>query len=505
MNGGQPKLPPLSPEAYRWKRSDTDPSVMQRRGNGAEATAGIKDRNSKGDVDMYMLITLHAHDISTTTTPSLFTIEETLQAALLDIRFKHPEIACAALWDDHVAPIIQYIPPKSHEEACTWARNAVQIRATPQTGHDVWMEIERQRRAADSGPANSVTIYAIADVVDENTPLTPGTALGILIHMNHLYSDGIGMRMFASDLLQRLGRNFNAEQKQYPWGEEIANLSLPVLDALDLEIGSLADDFQTAREEYVKSCSCAPSSWGLKYNVGDGTPRTISHTFTTNESEAIICALKHRLGPKYTITHLGQAAVVLALLKANPPPDNTSDDQFFITAPPLDGRRWLRKHHAHSYYSICLTGAVIEFENIKSLMVDSNDKKTVIEALETGCKITKQSYDRWLSNSFQLPLGISIYNHMASFMSLNQRSSNRMAGPLFISDGLNDRFIQKDIVSRDTGETLMSVDHIAFFTNQYQPYMLLRLDSWKGACTLSLCFNDGSYTADEATTFLEDV
>lgn len=157
-------------------------------------------------------------------------------------------------------------------------------------------------------------------------------------------------------------------------------------------------------------------SWGLKFELEAGTPRTIFHTFTVPESHTIIRAVKSRLGPKYTISHLGHAAVVLALLKANPPSNSIPDSQSLIMTLPVNGRRWLRDDHARDYYGMCQTGAVIKFENIKSFMVDANNKDAVIEALERGCKLAKESYDEWLSKPFQLALGISKDNFTASFL-----------------------------------------------------------------------------------------
>ena len=255
MNGQVlPKLPTLSPEKYRWEKSKTDARIRQRRGNGAEAIVGMKDSNLKGQYDIYLLTTLCTYDVSTTMALSLSILKEKLQAALLDVRFQHPDIACTAVWDDQVAPLIQYTPPENNEDALTWAQDTIQIHAGPQTGLDVRIEIEKRRRFSGCKPTKSVSIYIIADVVNEKTALAPGTVVDVLIHMNHLYWDGISAWMFAGDLLRTLNQNFGVEQKvsQYNWGEEIAHLGVPALDALNIDIGSLDDDFDAARDKYIR-------------------------------------------------------------------------------------------------------------------------------------------------------------------------------------------------------------------------------------------------------------
>ena len=130
----------------------------------------------------------------------------------------------------------------------------------------------------------------------------------------------------------------------------------------------------------------------------------------------MIHAVKSRLGPKYTISHLGQAASVLALLKANPPSNDIPDNQSLVMPTAVNGRRWLRDEHARDYYGMCQTGAVMKIKNIKSFMVDDNDKDAVVEALERGCKLAKEAYDHWLNKPYQLALGISKDNFYASHL-----------------------------------------------------------------------------------------
>lgn len=211
MNGQLPQLPPLFVESYRWEKSKTDPRVLRRRGNGAEAI-GLRDSNLKGQYNLYLITTLRTYDVPTATRLSLSILKEKLQAALLEIRFQHPDIACTAVWDDQIAPLIQYRAPENHNEALTWVQNTIQVQATPQTGLDVRTEIEERRRVAGK-PVKAVSIYAIADVADESTQFSPGTVVDLLIHMDHLYWNGMGARMFAGDLLRRLGQNFGVERE----------------------------------------------------------------------------------------------------------------------------------------------------------------------------------------------------------------------------------------------------------------------------------------------------
>jgi hypothetical protein len=258
MGSHLPELPRLSPEKHRWERSKTNPRVMQRRGLGAEAIVGMKRSNLNGQYDLYILATLCAVDIPTATALSLSYLKEKLEIALLAIRFEYPDSACTATWDDQVPPIIQYESPENDEDALAWAKDAVHVRTTSQTGFDVRTEIEERRQVvgSDVNPAKAVSIYLVADVMTEDTQLSPETTVDMLLHMNHVFWDGISARMFTGDLLRQLSQRIGAtEQKQskYPWGEEIANLSVPLLDALRIDINSLGDQFNITSDQYVKA------------------------------------------------------------------------------------------------------------------------------------------------------------------------------------------------------------------------------------------------------------
>ena len=145
-------------------------------------------------------------------------------------------------------------------------------------------------------------------------------------------------------------------------------------------------------------------------------PRTDLHTFTVEESKRILSAVKTRLGPQYTISHLTQAAVVLAMLELIGA-DNVSDDDFFVHGMPVNGRRFLDEKYAKKQYNMCETCAVIKVEKLKSLAKSKEDKQAAIEALTKASSDVKKCLDRWLSNPSQLQLGVSMHNLEASFLS----------------------------------------------------------------------------------------
>jgi hypothetical protein len=159
------------------------------------------------------------------------------------------------------------------------------------------------------------------------------------------------------------------------------------------------------------------SSWGLTVTNSIGTPRTEFYTFSKAESEAMIRAVKSRVGPQYTISHLGHAAMVLAHLKAKPLPASAPENTQLITPLPVNGRRFLRDEFVDRQYGSCQAGAVVEFPNLKSWVVDERDTDAVKAVLERGCRHVKEGYDYWLSKEFQVAVNVSKDNFLASSLS----------------------------------------------------------------------------------------
>lgn len=126
--------------------------------------------------------------------------------------------------------------------------------------------------------------------------------------------------------------------------------------------------------------------------------------------------IKARLGPGFTLSHLGNAAILLALLKVRTLPADYPEDKPFIMTVPVNGRRWIRDDLVDDYYIMSQTGAVVKFNRVKSLAVDYNDHTKVVDALERACRDAKVSLDHWLNNPYQGVLGVLKDNLTAEYL-----------------------------------------------------------------------------------------
>lgn len=158
------------------------------------------------------------------------------------------------------------------------------------------------------------------------------------------------------------------------------------------------------------------SSRGLPFTPGLGLPRCELQTLSAENSKAIIKAVKTRLGPAFTITHLTQAAILLALLDTIRPTDLT-DDEVYVTPTSVDGRRWMRTEVASQFYAMCQTAAVVRVRNLQAIHVSHQDDPEVqVQALERACREVKASYAQWLKNPYQQALGLRVHNFEANFL-----------------------------------------------------------------------------------------
>lgn len=159
------------------------------------------------------------------------------------------------------------------------------------------------------------------------------------------------------------------------------------------------------------------NSWALDQQLGVGAPSTEILKFTLAESQSILQAVNLRLGPGYTISHLGQAATALALLKAKPIPDELGKSPDIVMPLPVNGRRYLKDEFVESQYGTCQAGAVVQLQDAKSFVVNDTDQEAVVAMLERACRISKEQYDYWLSKPFQMAVNVSKDHFLANLLS----------------------------------------------------------------------------------------
>ncbi|GAD91476.1 conserved hypothetical protein [Paecilomyces variotii No. 5] len=500
MGSAMPELPPLLPEQFTWHASEKDPSILQRQAAGAESIVGMEIANKMGANDLYLLSRIQIHKPSLT----LKLLKEKLQNTLLKLRFQHPEIACTVSWEDGKI-LIQYQSPKDGADALKWAEKSIRVEASSRTTLDIRTALEEQREVG-GGPADAATIYLAAPVADETATLGD-TPVELVLYANHVFFDGISVRTFLGEIFRTLASELSSiEPVELPWGKEKNNLDAPLFSVLGSDQEIAGPKFDATRLALLGNMARMHGNWGLnKRSENVGLPRSIFHTFTPEETANLLRAVKERLGPKYTITHLGHAAVLLSLLKTNPPPAD-APETFCVTASPVNSRRFLQEDYAKgtkTYYPVCQSTAPLLFENILSYDPRSCDKEQLREKLARAAKHTKETYDFWMTQPSFLPASVSFMSIIAAAISSGNQTPPTT--PMFTSDGINDRFIPREVSNPITQEKAITVQNVRFLLNQYMPFMSLRLDSFRDRSEVSLSYNETTYSNEDAESFLAEM
>jgi hypothetical protein len=259
-----PELPPLVPEQFEWHTLKTDPSVWQRQTNGAESIVGVERANKMGANDLYVLSRFQVHNPTVTLT----VLKEKLQAVLLKLRFQHPEIASTVTWENGTS-FIQYRSPKDSADALKWAEQRIQVEASNRTGLDIRTAVEEQRQLGSS-PAEAATIYVAAPVADQTTVLGD-TSVELVLLSNHVFFDGISVRIFLGDILRTLGSELSTtEVEELSWGEERKNLGASVLSMLGSDQEITGPTFETTRMKLMGIISRMPVGASANKEILDG-------------------------------------------------------------------------------------------------------------------------------------------------------------------------------------------------------------------------------------------
>ena len=442
---GLPQLPPIDSEEYKWGQSETDPTLWQRRACGTEAIVGVESSNKNGENDMYYAATLEFQD----KTRSLSDIQTAARRAWQILRLEHPEVACSAAHDGQVKCFIQYRAPKNDHEAQEWAERTIIVEASDRQPLTIRDDVLKARKAGEARSAEAATIYIASSVSDEKTPLG-NMEVRFLFHTNHLFFDGIGLREMASAFFSHLAAQLSGDStkssESLDWENNAQNLSPAVVylmddkqeisgpgfdDALHGQLGTMMRGIVSNAAKYLclevmfltTKLTRPQGGWGLSPSDRPiGIPQTLFHTFTALETANIISNIKRTLGPKYTITHLGQTAVLLALVKANPPTGHDVSDSVLYMAPSsINGRPFMAERISSGterYFPVCQCNGAVLYENIKQYVQpkDKEDPVKTRELLKQGAKVAKEQYDTCLTRPNVLAIAIPTMEMFASMI-----------------------------------------------------------------------------------------
>jgi hypothetical protein len=139
----------------------------------------------------------------------------------------------------------------------------------------------------------------------------------------------------------------------------------------------------------------------------------------------LLGTIKAVIGPEANITHLGHAAMVLALLRNTPFPasHHPSSDYPVIYSPCwLNGRRYIRCFDTQlspktSYIPICQSFAPVIFSDVYDLVLSPSATKVEIkDKLIEASRIAKDQYSIIKQRKSMMPESVALIEYLGDLM-----------------------------------------------------------------------------------------
>jgi 15-O-acetyltransferase Tri3 len=155
-------------------------------------------------------------------------------------------------------------------------------------------------------------------------------------------------------------------------------------------------------------------------------PETQERHFITlpeGQSTSLVEAVKRVVGCDSNITHLGHAAMVLALLQCNPLTEALSTSPQPLYSPCwLSGRRYLLTSFQHpapmkDYIPLCLSFAPVIFPDLRELSIPGlAGRRAIKPMLVKACKIATAEYEKIKIRKSMLPECVALFESFADKM-----------------------------------------------------------------------------------------
>ena len=146
-------------------------------------------------------------------------------------------------------------------------------------------------------------------------------------------------------------------------------------------------------------------------------PKAIHKRFSVEDSNAILLAVKEKLGKACTVTHLSHAAMVMTMLKFKPVQERPTHGAHLVSPLFINGRRYLDQSvpGSQSYISLCRAISAIEFRNVEGyILSDSASKEEVQGKMRLACAEALRSYQVVRNQKSVLTESFSVAEYMAT-------------------------------------------------------------------------------------------
>ena len=145
-------------------------------------------------------------------------------------------------------------------------------------------------------------------------------------------------------------------------------------------------------------------------------PKAAHKRFSVEETDALLLAVKAKLGKTCTVTHLGHAAMVMTMLKSKPVDERPTHSTNIVSPLFINARKYLDQDvpEAQNYIPLCRAISAIEFRNVEDyILTDDASKEEVQEKLKLACAEAVRSYQAVRDQKSLLTESFHVAEYMA--------------------------------------------------------------------------------------------
>ncbi|CAF9932534.1 MAG: trichothecene 15-O-acetyltransferase [Alectoria fallacina] len=489
--------PDIEPSLYHWRASTKKPNLYLRRALGAET---IWARKASGPRQMFLngSFTL----IGPYSALSLDTFGKAAERAWLRVRSEFPEVALGPSSEqgEDGSNLLELKIPMSERETREWMRRSLFL-GTCVEGKTAE---EEMRQAVIRDP---VCVRLNARVDQDSKVFGAEFAFRV----DHLTADGVGAYIVTACFLNFLANAVGGREEAFDWEAWKETLPTPWVGMMNTNQRTEGKEF----EEGVKKTTnlvmeASKSEWGMAVLSEDGyMPKAIHKRFSVKESNAILLAVKEKIGEACFVTQLGHAAMVMTMLKFKPVQERPTHGAQLVSPLFINGRRFLDQCFppSQNYISMCRAISAISFRNVENYILSDNESKEEVQGkLKLACAEAFRSYQAVRDQKSVLTESFSVAEHIARAKNdLKAFKGKETADAFFLSDGIIEKYISNSYCDETQIHKVLEVDGLQFTANPDGPPLIIRMSTFRQAINLSAEWNGACYMDEDIRKFLDSV
>ncbi|RDW66084.1 hypothetical protein BP6252_09719 [Coleophoma cylindrospora] len=393
-------LPPVKVSSYAWRQRNDSPSSWERR---ALAGENVWMHTAPEHQQLYLQATLSAH---LSMQHHIFTAKA--KRAWRQLRSEVPELVLTPDYEGdetNGTGVLRYRDAHDELDISRWLDRTFLTSAGPRaragSGHEALRdEIVQLKGEVWPGAYQGCVWVQTAGEADEVKNVE------VVLNINHLITDGIGIRILLDRYLALLAEQLNPDHESKDdflhWDSSAHNLSAPWIEFMN-------ENQVTSGPEY----EAGSKNWGLPLrnpvlaSRDADKQRCHSHTLSALETTSLLTSIKQSISPAATVTHLIHAATILALLHLHPFPVTSKDEERSTTLYSpcwLNGRRYLSlsptsppSARRETYIPICQSFhplIIPDLDLLSECVTSAATRAAKRELLISTCKHMQQEYQK---------------------------------------------------------------------------------------------------------------